>query len=152
MEIASSSKFLFGETTMSSVKAMRLCTGRGQFHKKFTENQLLFFLKPLQIHPQLSNKQALLNPGFSFFKEMHIFLSLCLKPTRAWSLLKLPSDLRGWVSMYKPSRKGRGKVQSPSSLWVPDHVRSKSTLCHANWGPSYIYFPHQTLLWNQWGI
>lgn len=68
---------------MSSVKAMRLCTGRGQFHKKFTGNQLLFFLKPLQIHPQLSNKQALLNPGFSFFKEMHIFLSLCLKPTRA---------------------------------------------------------------------
>lgn len=64
---------------MSSVKAMRLCTGRGQFHRKFNENQLLFFfffLKPLQIHPQLSNKQALLNPGFSLLKQMHISLSV----------------------------------------------------------------------------
>lgn len=61
---------------MSAVKAMRLCTGRGQFHRKFTANQLLFFLKPLQIHPQLSNKQALLNPGFSLFKQMHISLSV----------------------------------------------------------------------------
>lgn len=56
---------------------MRLCTGRGQFHRKFNENQLLFFLlKPLQIHPQLSNKQALLNPGFSVLKQMHISLSV----------------------------------------------------------------------------
>lgn len=35
-----------------------------------------FFLKPLQIHPQLSNKQALLNPGFSLFKQMQISLSV----------------------------------------------------------------------------
>lgn len=61
---------------MSSVKAMRSCSGRGQFHRKFNENQLLFLPKALQIHPQLPNKQALLNPGFSLFKQMHISLSV----------------------------------------------------------------------------
>lgn len=99
---------------MSSVKAMRLCTGRGQFHRKFNENQLLFFLlKPLQIHPQLSNKQVLLNPGFSLLKQMHISLSV---PQAHKGLI--PPETPKWpegLSVHVQTQQ-KGQREGPESL------------------------------------